>query len=182
MKDKIREYIKEELKKLNYKGDIASLSCVYPTIIEDVIGDFNKPLERNGYDCDYWASTDKYDVFGSMRLGTAEITLKIGEEKPQENIISCEENLDSKVEEDYTKAPDGSESWDTFYFSFGCGQMHEGYHQPIKAPNMRMACKRMYDKYGTKWAFNYTKEKWDKREDFFKSKPLELIYAEKEEQ
>lgn len=52
-------------------GESAKLQDVHPSILQEVLGDFNK-FETMG--CDYWASTDKYDIEGNMFNGTAEIT------------------------------------------------------------------------------------------------------------
>lgn len=172
MKALIKKYIQNELKKLVYIDDEVKLNNVYPDIIEDVLCGFNEPYELNGYDCDYWAHTDKYDISGSMRFGTATITLKKGKEKSKNNTdVKSVENVD------YTIAPNGSEDWETFYFTFGYGHIHQGYYQPIKAKNMPNAYNTMNDIYGTDWAFNYTQEDWNTMDDRLKGRRLSLVYA-----
>lgn len=52
-------------------GESAKLQDVYPNVLQEVLGDFNK-FETMG--CDYWASTNHYDIEGNMFNGTAEIT------------------------------------------------------------------------------------------------------------
>lgn len=98
MRKVLVEYIKERLKQLKYKDDNITLDNVYPSLLESVLGGFNDGYEINGYDCDYWAETDEYSISGCMRYGTAEITLKIGEEK------TIDENLDEIVENVYTRS------------------------------------------------------------------------------
>ncbi len=76
MKDLIVKYIKDEVSKLKNYGDYVDLEGVYPYALEYVLGDFDEPYELNGYDCDYWARIGNYHICGSMRYGTAEITLE----------------------------------------------------------------------------------------------------------
>lgn len=46
----------------------------------------------------------------------------------------------------------------TFYFTFGSGQVNQGYCQPIKAENSQKAREKMVEMYGIKWAFQYNEE------------------------
>ena len=181
IKEQVKEYIKEELKKLKYTGDKVKLINVYPEIIEEVIGYFNEPYDLNGYDCDYWAKTYKYEIYGSMRFGTAEVELIKGLTAPKITENADNDNVDSEImkEIDYTIPPvPEAESWETFYFTFGYGHKQEGYYQPIKVPNRGLANKRMFLVYGTKWSFDYTENEWLGMEDRYKGKPLELIYGD----
>lgn len=47
-----------------------------------------------------------------------------------------------------------------FYFTFGSGQEHEGCYHVIEAENWGEAREFMVNKFGTKWAFQYTEEEW----------------------
>jgi len=49
-----------------------------------------------------------------------------------------------------------------YYFTFGFGQEHVGKYVIINATSEDLARKRMFDKYGPKWAFCYNKEGWFK--------------------
>lgn len=51
------------------------MQCVYPDAIEYVLGCSEEPYELNGYDCDYWMIIGNYKIHGSMRFGTATVTL-----------------------------------------------------------------------------------------------------------
>lgn len=182
MKELIKNYVKEELKKLRYLGDTIYLENVNPTLLEDVIGDFEEPYELNGYDCDYWAKSGDYSIFGCMSNGTAKIRLAKGEIKPVKTdsakVQSVNEN--SNVKEDGTPIAnilDNSANWATFYFSFGYGHKHYGYYQPIKAENKSKAHKKMVEVYGTEWAFIYTEREWLDANPNSMYKPLELLYA-----
>ena len=79
IEEQIRRYIYKEVDRLREKGDSVDLQCVYPDIIEYVLGDSETPYELNGYDCDYWMTIGKYNIHGSMRFGTA--TIKLAEDK-----------------------------------------------------------------------------------------------------
>ena len=100
MKKILIKYIKEEINKLKYKGDSINLDNVYPSILEEVLGDFEKPYELNGYDCDYWVETGKYSISGCMRYGTATIELIIDDDKPKL------ENSSKDINEFYNKRED----------------------------------------------------------------------------
>lgn len=75
MKENIKRYIREEINKLKNKDDSVKLDCVYPEILNDVLGYNDKPYDLNGYDCDYWMTIGSYSIFGTMRFGTAIVTL-----------------------------------------------------------------------------------------------------------
>lgn len=75
MKDIIKQYIQEEINKLKNKSYSIELECVRPKIINEVLGNNDKPYNLNEYNCDYWMTIDTYDIFGTMRFGTAIITL-----------------------------------------------------------------------------------------------------------
>lgn len=53
-----------------------------------------------------------------------------------------------------------SEWW---YFTFGYGHQHEGYCVKIKG-NFGEARTKMFEKYGNKWAFQYSEQEWRKIE------------------
>lgn len=44
-------------------------------------------------------------------------------------------------------------------FTFGCGQKHEGYCQPIIG-TFNSARRKMFEVHGTKWGFQYSEEEW----------------------
>jgi len=48
-----------------------------------------------------------------------------------------------------------------FIFTFGAGQENAGKCQPIYAENTAIARKKMFELHGSKWAFQYTGEKWE---------------------
>lgn len=75
IEEQIRRYIYKQVDRLRVKGDSVRLQCVYPDIIEYVLGDSETPYELNGYDCDYWMTIGDYKIYGSMRYGMATITL-----------------------------------------------------------------------------------------------------------
>ena len=75
IEEQIRRYIYKEVDKLREKGDSVHLQCVYPDVISYVLGESENPYELNGYDCDYYMKIDKYEIDGSMRFGTAIVTL-----------------------------------------------------------------------------------------------------------
>ncbi|HSQ89789.1 hypothetical protein [Romboutsia sp.] len=76
MASRIKEYIEKEVKGLTKSGDSVSLKGVYPSAIEDVVGDFVDSLDLNGWQGDYWAESDEYKISGCMYYGTCTITLK----------------------------------------------------------------------------------------------------------
>lgn len=179
MREQLEQYIKSELKALKYKGDKIQLKNVYPSLLEDVMGKFI-PYELNGYDCDYWTHTDKYEIFGCMRFGTVEITLKIGKDKPQEIII---ENKETTLQKPSIKRINDVPSnvlsdLKTFYFTFGNGQINSDRYQPIMAKNSTIAHEKMIEIYGTKWSFMYDETSWNTVGTFYTNKNLETIVAQ----
>ena len=75
IEEQIRRYIYKEVDKLRKYGDTAQLECVYPDILNYVLGHNEEPYELNGYDCDYWMTIGKYKICGTMRYGLATVTL-----------------------------------------------------------------------------------------------------------
>lgn len=78
MKDEIIEYIKREKAKLD-NGEVKEIKLknVYPSLLEEVFGDF-EDFDINGWQGDYWCTTkDEYKVFGTMYYGTAEIEKRV---------------------------------------------------------------------------------------------------------
>lgn len=69
------ELIRKRVSKM-VKGSTLYLRNVYPVVIEKALGDFEDGYELSGSDCDYRAKTDKYDIQGVMREGTAKIMLR----------------------------------------------------------------------------------------------------------
>ena len=51
-----------------------------------------------------------------------------------------------------------SEEW--WYFTFGCGQKHAGYYVKIRG-TFNEARKKMYEKYGKNWGFQYSEKQWE---------------------
>lgn len=49
---------------------------------------------------------------------------------------------------------------ETFYFTFGSGQVNENCYCIINAVNWDEARKLMFDMYGNKWAFQYIEKDW----------------------
>lgn len=77
MKDEIIEYIKREKAKLdNREVKEIKLKNVYPSLLEEVFGDF-EDFDINGWQGDYWCTKDEYKVFGTMYYGTAEIEKRV---------------------------------------------------------------------------------------------------------
>jgi len=52
------------------------------------------------------------------------------------------------------------EETEKYYFTFGSGQKHEGYCQPIFG-DYWSARQKMIETYGNKWAFQYSQEEWN---------------------
>lgn len=46
-----------------------------------------------------------------------------------------------------------------WYFTFGSGQEHEGFYVKIKG-DFSTARGKMFEKYGNKWAFQYSEKEW----------------------
>lgn len=47
-----------------------------------------------------------------------------------------------------------------FYFTFGCGQKHEGCYVIIEAEDSTEACNEMIRRYGREWSMQYTEDQW----------------------
>ena len=47
-----------------------------------------------------------------------------------------------------------------FYFTFGFGQLHENGFHVIESNDANSARETMVDRFGTKWAFQYTEAEW----------------------
>lgn len=61
-----------------------------------------------------------------------------------------------------------------YYFTFGSGQVNEGFCQPIIAKDMIIARQKMHDLYGQEWAFCYTEEQWAEPLPYGMPKEIEL--------
>lgn len=46
-------------------------------------------------------------------------------------------------------------------FTFGCGQKHAGHYVKISG-TFAEARKKMFEKYGDEWCFQYSEEEWEK--------------------
>lgn len=76
IEEQIRRYIYKQVDKLRTKGDSVNLQCVYPDILEYVLGNSKDVVAKfNECDCDYWMTIGKYKINGSMIFGTAVVTL-----------------------------------------------------------------------------------------------------------
>ena len=47
-----------------------------------------------------------------------------------------------------------------YYFTFGEGQSNHGKYVVIEATSSDIARKRIFDKFGSKWSFEYTEDEW----------------------
>lgn len=71
-----------------------------------------------------------------------------------------------------------------YIFTFGCGQKNAGECQVVVAENWDSARKAMFDMYGEKWEFQYSREEWEiMRNDPDRWYPIETelpteLYAE----
>lgn len=178
MKKLLEQYVETAVMTLKYKGDKIELENVYPSLLEGVIGNFTL-YQVNGADCDYWADTDKYSISGCMKFGLAEITLKIGNERPKEIIETNkeEESQGPLILGIKDVAENILSELKTFYFTFGSGQRHEGYFQPIMAKESSVAHKKMCEIYGAQWAFMYDEEEWKNTSKDYFGKELKTIIA-----
>lgn len=52
------------------------------------------------------------------------------------------------------------EKLETYYFTFGVGQKYEGKFVKIIAESYMDARAKMVDRFGTKWAFQYSEDEW----------------------
>lgn len=55
--------------------------------------------------------------------------------------------------------PPKEEVW---YFTFGCGQEHAGHYVKIKG-TFSEARAKMFDRFGDKWAFQYSEQEWNEK-------------------
>ena len=58
------------------------------------------------------------------------------------------------------------EKLETYYFTFGVGQKYEGKFVKITAESYMDARAKMVDRFGTKWAFQYSEDEWVNGKDF----------------
>lgn len=186
MEELIKQYIKDELNKLEYVGDTVKLKNVYPSIIEEIVGSFNKPFDLNGNHCDYWVNIGIYDIYGCMSNGTADITLVEGRNRNYERsdtiCVQVGHEIKSKLSmiekiNIYMSPPEGSKGWKTFYFSFGKGHICGAYVQPIKSENWHKAHQRMRITHGDTWLLSYSQYEWNSNPYRYKCVELELIYG-----
>jgi len=178
MREQLEKYVKSELKTLKYKGDSVTLNNVYPSLLETIMGNFT-PYELNGYDCDYWANTDTYEISGCMRFGTAEIILKVGKEKPKEDAVDIEKEEPQKpiILRPQDVPVDVLSELKSFYFTFGNGHTNSERYQPIMAKDSSVAHKKMFELYGSAWAFMYNEESWKDSSQYYEGKALAVILA-----
>lgn len=50
----------------------------------------------------------------------------------------------------------------TYIFTFGSGQKNAGHFVRVEAEDFMSARRKMISVFGSEWAFQYTKEEWDK--------------------
>lgn len=61
-----------------------------------------------------------------------------------------------------------------YYFTFGCGQMHEGHYVKFFGTYSE-AREKMMEQYGTAWAFQYSEDEWMKWENRCKQEGMEWM-------
>lgn len=68
---------------------------------------------------------------------------------------------------------------DKFIFTFGTGQLYEGFYQPIYATSGNEARAKMVEIHGIKWGFQYTEKEWEATELEYGTleQPLQAIYC-----
>jgi len=54
----------------------------------------------------------------------------------------------------------GKEKLKKYYFTFGFGQVHENCFHVVTAKGYGEARDRMFEKFGKKWAFQYSEKQW----------------------
>lgn len=63
-------------------------------------------------------------------------------------------------------------------FTFGCGQQHEGMYVRIYG-TLNSARRKMFERYGSEWAFQYSEREWrnweDRRPKYIRETLLEEI-------
>lgn len=77
MEEQIKDYVEAKLEELKNGAKEVRLKGVSPSILEDVISDFDwSEADTNGWQVDYWLKTSEYEISGCMYEGTANISLK----------------------------------------------------------------------------------------------------------
>ena len=86
-------------------------------------------------------------------------------------VNSLEEMCDMMCD---NKVPVQKKDW--YYFTFGCGQEHEGHYVKIYGTYSE-ARRKMLDRYGEKWGFQYSEKEW---KEWAKKCPPYLLETELE--
>ena len=63
-----------------------------------------------------------------------------------------------------------NETW--WYFTFGCGQIHAGYYVRFFGTFVE-ARRKMFERYGDRWAFQHSEQDWLAWEEECKAKGME---------
>lgn len=88
-------------------------------------------------------------------------------------VNSLEEMCDMMCD---NKLPEEKEQW--WVFTFGYGQEHAGQCVKIRG-TFDGARSKMINKYGTKWAFQYSQEQWERiKNDPLRNWPMETAVVE----
>lgn len=66
-----------------------------------------------------------------------------------------------------------------FIFTFGSGQLYQGFYQPIFANDRVEARAKMVEIHGLKWSHQYTEEEWKATELKYGTleQPLQTVYC-----
>lgn len=194
----------ESLQMLKYKDDCVRVNNVYPSLIEDALGNFDDGYELNGYDCDYWASISNVvgigslDIFGCMRYGYAEFTKTDGEANPNDDVSSENEDVYTRhtcTLKDGTKIIDIpksqkidesdvaeilSDGYKPYYILFI--NNYSGNHQYviIYATNEMDARKRAFSIWDRNWSDICEQEEWEAKQKFY-GKNFTKKYTQKED-
>lgn len=69
-----------------------------------------------------------------------------------------------------------------YIFTFGSGQLYQGFYQPIFAENGNIARAKMIELHGIKWSHQYNEDEWksfmlDMRDYGEVERPLEPVYC-----
>ena len=56
-----------------------------------------------------------------------------------------------------------------FYFTFGCGQKHQGRYVKILATDSEEAREQMHTRFGDKWSMMYSKKMWEEANSPYKT-------------
>lgn len=70
-------------------------------------------------------------------------------------VNSMEEMCDMMCD---NQVPKEKPKW--WYMTFGCGQKYAGYYVKIYG-TYNQARKKMFDKYGKEWSFQYSEKEWE---------------------